>query len=170
MLNQVLVSFGTQEETKRVIAEVQQDGTACWCGPTVWQQRHAMRIQRFVVDDERKRTSTRAWKRLCESHERVWRQLNFARRRAAKSESGAKPRGLCSSIPTVAGSGANCNWPPISGAIRESWPEPTPIVGDCPVTHTALIGEDPEEERPCQQVRQSALRQLVGSGQDSRGE
>jgi glutamate/tyrosine decarboxylase-like PLP-dependent enzyme len=43
VLNQVLVSFGTPEETQRVIAEVQQDGT-CWCGPTVWQQRHAMRI------------------------------------------------------------------------------------------------------------------------------
>jgi glutamate/tyrosine decarboxylase-like PLP-dependent enzyme len=43
VLNQVLVSFGTAEETQRVIAEVQQDGT-CWCGPTVWHQRHAMRI------------------------------------------------------------------------------------------------------------------------------
>ena len=42
-LNQVLVSFGTAEETHRVIAGVQQDGT-CWCGPTLWQQRHAMRI------------------------------------------------------------------------------------------------------------------------------
>jgi glutamate/tyrosine decarboxylase-like PLP-dependent enzyme len=43
VLNQVLVSFGSPEETQRVIAEIQQDGT-CWCGPTVWQQRHAMRI------------------------------------------------------------------------------------------------------------------------------
>ena len=43
VLNQVLVSFGTAEETQRVIAEVQQEGT-CWCGPTVWQRRHAMRI------------------------------------------------------------------------------------------------------------------------------
>jgi len=43
VLNQVLVSFGTPEETARVIAGVQEDGT-CWCGGTVWQGRHAMRI------------------------------------------------------------------------------------------------------------------------------
>jgi glutamate/tyrosine decarboxylase-like PLP-dependent enzyme len=42
-LNQVLVSFGTPEETQRVIAGIQQDG-ACWCGGTVWQSRTAMRI------------------------------------------------------------------------------------------------------------------------------
>ncbi|MGH8285570.1 MAG: aspartate aminotransferase family protein, partial [Steroidobacteraceae bacterium] len=43
VLNQVLVSFGTPEETRRVIAAVQEDGT-CWCGGTVWQGRTAMRI------------------------------------------------------------------------------------------------------------------------------
>jgi glutamate/tyrosine decarboxylase-like PLP-dependent enzyme len=43
VLNQVLVSFGSPEKTQRVIAAVQQEGT-CWCGPTVWQGRHAMRI------------------------------------------------------------------------------------------------------------------------------
>ena len=43
VLNQVLVSFGTPEDTARVIAGIQQDGT-CWCGPTLWQQRTAMRI------------------------------------------------------------------------------------------------------------------------------
>ena len=43
VLNQVLVSFGTPEETRRVIAELQEDGT-CWCGATVWQGRTAMRI------------------------------------------------------------------------------------------------------------------------------
>ena len=43
VLNQVLVSFGTPEETQRVIAAVQADGT-CWCGGTVWQGRSAMRI------------------------------------------------------------------------------------------------------------------------------
>jgi glutamate/tyrosine decarboxylase-like PLP-dependent enzyme len=43
VLNQVLVSFGTPEETQRVIAAVQADGT-CWCGGTVWQGRTAMRI------------------------------------------------------------------------------------------------------------------------------
>ncbi len=42
-LNQVLVSFGTPEKTKRVIQAVQQDGT-CWCGGTVWQGHTAMRI------------------------------------------------------------------------------------------------------------------------------
>jgi glutamate/tyrosine decarboxylase-like PLP-dependent enzyme len=43
VLNQVLVSFGTPEETQRVIAGVQADGT-CWAGGTVWQGRTAMRI------------------------------------------------------------------------------------------------------------------------------
>ncbi|MBA2688590.1 MAG: aspartate aminotransferase family protein [Gemmatimonadaceae bacterium] len=43
VLNQVLVSFGTAEETQRVIAGIQEDGT-CWCGGTVWQGRTAMRI------------------------------------------------------------------------------------------------------------------------------
>ena len=40
---QVLVSFGTPEDTTRVIAAIQQDGTS-WCGPTQWQGRTAMRI------------------------------------------------------------------------------------------------------------------------------
>jgi glutamate/tyrosine decarboxylase-like PLP-dependent enzyme len=43
VLNQVLVSFGSPEETKRVIADLQSDGT-CWCGGTVWQGHTAMRI------------------------------------------------------------------------------------------------------------------------------
>jgi glutamate/tyrosine decarboxylase-like PLP-dependent enzyme len=43
VLNQVLVSFGEPEETQRVIAAVQADGT-CWTGGTVWQGRTAMRI------------------------------------------------------------------------------------------------------------------------------
>jgi glutamate/tyrosine decarboxylase-like PLP-dependent enzyme len=43
MLNQVLVSFGDSEITRRVIADVQRDGT-CWCGGTEWQGRIAMRI------------------------------------------------------------------------------------------------------------------------------
>jgi glutamate/tyrosine decarboxylase-like PLP-dependent enzyme len=42
-LNQVLVSFGDPDKTRRVIEAVQQDGT-CWCGGTVWQGRAAMRI------------------------------------------------------------------------------------------------------------------------------
>ena len=43
VLNQVLVLFGSPEETQRVIAAVQADGT-CWCGGTVWQGQTAMRI------------------------------------------------------------------------------------------------------------------------------
>jgi len=42
-LNQVLVSFGDAVRTRQVIERVQQDGT-CWCGPTEWQGRTAMRI------------------------------------------------------------------------------------------------------------------------------
>lgn len=42
-LNQVLVSFGSAEETRRVIAEAQTEGT-CWCGGTQWHGRTAMRI------------------------------------------------------------------------------------------------------------------------------
>jgi glutamate/tyrosine decarboxylase-like PLP-dependent enzyme len=43
VLNQVLVSFGDDETTRRVIREVQQEGT-CWCGGTEWHGRAAMRI------------------------------------------------------------------------------------------------------------------------------
>ena len=42
-LNQVLVSFGDDGTTERVIAAVQADGTA-WCGGTHWHGRAAMRI------------------------------------------------------------------------------------------------------------------------------
>lgn len=41
--NQVLVSFGEPDITRRVISAVQADGT-CWCGGTIWQGRAAMRI------------------------------------------------------------------------------------------------------------------------------
>ena len=43
VLNQVLVSFGSDEVTQRVIRDVQAEGT-CWCGGTVWHDRAAMRI------------------------------------------------------------------------------------------------------------------------------
>jgi glutamate/tyrosine decarboxylase-like PLP-dependent enzyme len=43
VLNQVLVSFGDPERTRRVIAAIQADGT-CWCGGTEWQGHTAMRI------------------------------------------------------------------------------------------------------------------------------
>jgi glutamate/tyrosine decarboxylase-like PLP-dependent enzyme len=42
-LNQVLVSFGSDEKTRRVIDAVQRDGTA-WCGGSVWKKRAVMRI------------------------------------------------------------------------------------------------------------------------------
>lgn len=43
VLNQVLVSFGTADETRTVVAEIQSDGT-CWCGGTQWHGHTAMRI------------------------------------------------------------------------------------------------------------------------------
>lgn len=43
VINQVLVSFGSAEQTEEVIRRVQDDGT-CWCGGTVWQGKTAMRI------------------------------------------------------------------------------------------------------------------------------
>ncbi len=43
VLNQVLVSFGEPERTRRIIAAIQEDGT-CWCGPTVWHGQTAMRV------------------------------------------------------------------------------------------------------------------------------
>lgn len=42
-LNQVLVSFGSAERTRRIIEAVQAEGT-CWCSGTVWQGHTAMRI------------------------------------------------------------------------------------------------------------------------------
>jgi hypothetical protein len=43
VLNQVLVAFGDAQRTDVVIGAVQDEGT-CWCGPTTWQGRRAMRI------------------------------------------------------------------------------------------------------------------------------
>lgn len=43
VLNQVLVSFGTPEQTQATIAAIQEEGT-CWCAGTVWHGRTAMRI------------------------------------------------------------------------------------------------------------------------------
>jgi glutamate/tyrosine decarboxylase-like PLP-dependent enzyme len=43
VLNQVLVRAPTDDRTLALVKAVQQDGT-CWCGPTSWQQRPAMRI------------------------------------------------------------------------------------------------------------------------------
>ncbi len=43
VLNQVLVGFGDDERTDRVIAAIQRDGT-CWMGGTTWHGRRLMRI------------------------------------------------------------------------------------------------------------------------------
>lgn len=43
VLNQVLVSFGDNETTDRIVRAIQDDGT-CWCGTTIWKGRKAMRI------------------------------------------------------------------------------------------------------------------------------
>ncbi len=43
VFNQVVVAFASADATGRVIAALQADGT-CWCGPTRWQGRSAMRI------------------------------------------------------------------------------------------------------------------------------
>ena len=43
MLNQVLVGFGVDDRTDRVIDRVQRDGT-CWLGGTTWRGRRLMRI------------------------------------------------------------------------------------------------------------------------------
>jgi glutamate/tyrosine decarboxylase-like PLP-dependent enzyme len=43
VLNQVLVQFGTPEQTRAIIAAIQADGTL-WAGPTVWQGHTALRL------------------------------------------------------------------------------------------------------------------------------
>ena len=43
VLNQVLVSFGDSITTKRIVSEIQKEGT-CWCGATEWHGQTAMRI------------------------------------------------------------------------------------------------------------------------------
>lgn len=53
VINQVLVSFGAPEMTRKVIERIQEEGT-CWCGVTVWQGKTAMRISvsSWVTSDE----------------------------------------------------------------------------------------------------------------------
>lgn len=43
VLNQVLVSLGDDETTRRIVAAIQADGT-CWAAATVWQGRPALRL------------------------------------------------------------------------------------------------------------------------------
>ena len=69
VLNQVLVSFGDAETTERVIAGIQEDGT-CWCGGTVWQGQHAMRISvsSWATTDEDVEQSLEAMIRIAAAH------------------------------------------------------------------------------------------------------
>jgi glutamate/tyrosine decarboxylase-like PLP-dependent enzyme len=83
-LNQVLVAFGDDATTARVIAAVQADGT-CWCGGTRWHGRSAMRV------------SVSSWATTVEDVDRsleailrvAWPQ---ARRTRAGPNSGENPR------------------------------------------------------------------------------
>lgn len=43
VLNQVVASFGDAERNRAVMARIADDGT-CWCGPTTWRGRSALRI------------------------------------------------------------------------------------------------------------------------------
>jgi glutamate/tyrosine decarboxylase-like PLP-dependent enzyme len=43
VLNQVMVSFGDADTTRRIIRDIQSEGT-CWCGGTEWHGHAAMRI------------------------------------------------------------------------------------------------------------------------------
>jgi len=68
VLNQVLVSFGSPEHTRRVIAELQADGT-CWCGGTIWHGHTAMRISVscWATTDEDVERSVAAMIRIAKS-------------------------------------------------------------------------------------------------------
>jgi hypothetical protein len=68
VLNQVLVSFGSAEETRRVVAEVQNEGT-CWCGGTQWHGQTAMRISvsGWATTDEDVERSLTAILRIAQS-------------------------------------------------------------------------------------------------------
>ena len=65
VLNQVLVSFGSDAQTQRVIEEVQKDGT-CWCGGTQWHGQSAMRISVscWATSDDDVRQSLEAMVRI----------------------------------------------------------------------------------------------------------
>jgi glutamate/tyrosine decarboxylase-like PLP-dependent enzyme len=68
VLNQVLVAFGDEAVTRRVIAGIQAEGT-CWCGGTVWQGRTAMRISvsSWATTDADVERSLKAMLRVAES-------------------------------------------------------------------------------------------------------
>jgi glutamate/tyrosine decarboxylase-like PLP-dependent enzyme len=67
VLNQVLVSFGSDERTDRVIDAIQRDGT-CWMGGTTWRGRRYMRIavSNWSTTEADVDRSVAAIRRLCE--------------------------------------------------------------------------------------------------------
>ena len=71
VVNQVLVSFGDAEATRRVIAAVQRDGV-CWMGGTVWQGHTAMRISvsSWATTEEDVERSLEAIRRVAAEHRR----------------------------------------------------------------------------------------------------
>jgi glutamate/tyrosine decarboxylase-like PLP-dependent enzyme len=73
VLNQVLVSFGDEETTRRVIEALQNDGT-CWCGATKWRGRTAMRISvsSWATTAEDVECSLEAMLRVAGSADDVW--------------------------------------------------------------------------------------------------
>jgi glutamate/tyrosine decarboxylase-like PLP-dependent enzyme len=68
VLNQVLVSFGSADQTSRVITEIQDDGT-CWCGRTEWHGYTTMRISvsSWATTDEDVERSLAAMVRIARS-------------------------------------------------------------------------------------------------------
>lgn len=68
VLNQVLVSFGSPEQTRGVTAEIQSDGT-CWCGGTLWHGHTAMRISvsSWATTDEEVERSAAAMIRIAKA-------------------------------------------------------------------------------------------------------
>jgi len=68
VLNQMLVSFGDADRTRRVISALQQEGTL-WAGPTVWQGQTAMRlsVSSWATSDEDVARSLAAIRRLSRS-------------------------------------------------------------------------------------------------------
>ena len=70
VLNQVLVSFGDDATTRRVIDGVQSDGT-CWCGGTTWHGRAAMRISvsSWATTDDDVEQSLAAILRIAREHQ-----------------------------------------------------------------------------------------------------
>jgi threonine aldolase len=68
VLNQVLVSFGTDTTKRDVIAELQAERT-CWCGGTTWHGRAAMRIavSSWATTDEDVERSLESMMRVAET-------------------------------------------------------------------------------------------------------